>query len=684
MRIALLSFIVLLTTTTFRAQQPDWIFRTPIKNISEITEVEVSPDGSIFLFDKVNLLNRMYISENDGNSYRLEGNGQGFDLQVLRNDLAYIVNRNRVIKSNDKFRSTINYNLPSSGFSTLYFLNENEGYVAGGNGKLIKTIDGGSNWTTLNVGTTETIRDIHFIDSNTGFVVGDDISFYRTDDGGTTWTSIALPIQNFWTLTKIDFRDSLNGIIIASGGFIFYTNDAGLTWNQSTSGTNERLNDLVFHNNTYYVVGNDGNILSSNDQGLSWSLQDIGRDDLLSIDASATKLYIGLEGAVLESIDGTTWNSHLNDFIPSSLEQASFGNNATGLVVGLGNNGSAVFRDVMYRTTDYGVTWDRKTVSGGYHAVHLKPNGEALTTRGNISRVSYSDDFGDTWINITGPNITQQFIAKDVWLKSRDDFFVVGGNFFASDGIYRYQTGSGWSHITTTGNTEYIDFLDDLIGIATNTSNQAFKTIDGGSSWNPINYTGGNFEGIQLIDANTFYIGQQVSYDGGQTFQYNNFPGFIGTFKFFTPSYGIGITTSTGDLYLTTDAGTTWQLLLNTIEDGAGNYFITEETIYGFGSNSDIVTLDISGLLNFENVPNTRSQIELYPNPASDQINIACLNNTINRLEIYNLQGKLVKKCKLSPDQLNNISIQELGKGVYFFRLLNDQQVIEIHKLIKK
>ena len=95
----LLVIAFLIATSAVQAQ--DWIYRTPIKNISDITEIDISPDGSIFLFDKSNLLNRMYVSENGGTSYRLEGNGQGFDMQVLNDNLAYLVANNRVIKSSD-------------------------------------------------------------------------------------------------------------------------------------------------------------------------------------------------------------------------------------------------------------------------------------------------------------------------------------------------------------------------------------------------------------------------------------------------------------------------------------------------------------------------------------------------------------------------------------------------------
>lgn len=678
----LLVIAFLIATSAVQAQ--DWIYRTPIKNISDITEIDISPDGSIFLFDKSNLLNRMYVSENGGASYRLEGNGQGFDMQVLNDNLAYLVANNRVIKSTDKFLTSQQFPVLSFRLTSIFFLNELEGYVSGGNGEIWKTIDGGNNWTRQTTGTTENINDVYFLDSNNGFACGDDRTFLSTTDGGTTWNPIILPIQDFWPLHKITFSSANDGILIASGGFIFYTNDAGVTWNTATSGTNEQLNDVDYINNQYYIVGNDGIVLNSNDLGQTWSLQDLGRDDLYSIAGTPSILYIGSEEIVLQSTDnGTTWNSYLEDFTMSDLEQASFANSNTGLIVGIGNNGSAVFRDVMYRTTDAGVSWERKTVSGGYYAVQLKENGEALTTNFNINRVSYSDDFGDTWTNITGPNITQQFIAKDVWLKSKDDFFVVGGNFFASDGIYRFQTGTGWTHDTTTGNTEFIKFLDDNVGVATNTSNQAFKTLDGGTTWTPINYNGGNFEGIEFIDANTFYIGQQVTTDGGLTFQFHNFPGVILSYRFFTSTFGIGMN-SNGDVYQTLDGGNNWQLILDPVTNVGTKFFITEDVIYNFQSRTDIYTLDISTVLSNPENTNQKELVSIYPNPTYNFVIIESSDTVAQKAEVFDLNGKLLKSIELT-NRSTRLNLADLSDGLYFIHLMDAaSRVISAHKVIKR
>lgn len=49
------------------------------------------------------------------------------------------------------------------------------------------------NWTLVNTGTTKNIRDISFINRDTGFIAGDNGLLKMTTNGGTTWTDMTLP-----------------------------------------------------------------------------------------------------------------------------------------------------------------------------------------------------------------------------------------------------------------------------------------------------------------------------------------------------------------------------------------------------------------------------------------------------------------------------------------------------------
>ncbi len=663
----------------------EWTLRTPIKNISDLKEIDVTPDGTIYIYDSSNLLNHMYISEDNGAVYRRQGNAGAKDIHMIDNNKGYLISTNRLTKTTDKWRTTTNFTLNAYFFENVFFIDENTGFVSGDDGKIHKTIDGGTTWITLASGTTRDIYDVYFIDNNIGFACGENLTFIKTIDGGTTWQPLTLPSANQYALNKVFFKDNLNGVIIGVGGLIFNTSDGGTTWTLATTNTIKQLQDADYINNKYMVVGNDGTLLTSTDLGVTWSGQIIDNKDLFSITASNNTIYIGSENEVFQSFnDGTTWSPHLEDVTMSSLDDAAFSDNDTGLIVGKGQNGSGVFNDVMYRTDDGGVTWESKGVSGGYNAVHMLPDGRALTTRGNISVVSYSSDYGDTWTNINGPNITQQFIAKAIWLKSQDDFFVGGGNFFASDGLYRYQTGTGWTHNAAVNNVEHIKFLDNNLGVLTNSSNQAYKTTDGGSTWNSIPYTGGNNDRgtIEFIDANTFYIGQQITTDGGVTFQYYNFPGYIWDYRFFSATFAIGVS-SNGWVYKTEDGGTTWTVVNNVPgpNDMPTNFYITQDRVYSFGTRTDIYTLEIGALLS--NTDEQRyTDIKVYPNPTNNYINIETLDLSLSIVELYDLNGRKVLSQEI--DNSNKIDLTSLNSGIYFMHILDENRVISIHKIIKE
>ena len=92
--------------------------------------------------------------------------------------------------------SGTNYN-----FSTVQFIDTTTGWIVGTagnypntNGIILKTTDGGENWTLQNnIGITNYLFSVYFIDSNTGWAVGwyEGQNFagtiYKTTDGGTTW-----------------------------------------------------------------------------------------------------------------------------------------------------------------------------------------------------------------------------------------------------------------------------------------------------------------------------------------------------------------------------------------------------------------------------------------------------------------------------------------------------------------
>src|SRR5438552_6393544 len=72
--------------------------------------------------------------------------------------------------------------------NSVYFPVLNTGYIAGNNGTLLKTIDGGALWIPKISGTNNNLCSVFFINANTGYAVGDYI-ILKTVNGGNSWTS---------------------------------------------------------------------------------------------------------------------------------------------------------------------------------------------------------------------------------------------------------------------------------------------------------------------------------------------------------------------------------------------------------------------------------------------------------------------------------------------------------------
>ena len=77
----------------------------------------------------------------------------------------------------------------ATGLLGVYFTDNNTGTVVGNDGAILRTTDGGQNWTPQTSGTINQLRAVWFADANTGTVVGDLGTILRTTDGGQTWVS---------------------------------------------------------------------------------------------------------------------------------------------------------------------------------------------------------------------------------------------------------------------------------------------------------------------------------------------------------------------------------------------------------------------------------------------------------------------------------------------------------------
>lgn len=83
-------------------------------------------------------------------------------------------------------------------------------------------------------------------------------------------------------------------------------------------------------------------------------------------------------------------------------------------------------------------------------------------------------------------------------------------------------------------------------------------------------------------------------------------------------------------------------------------------------------------------------KLSIYPNPASNQINISFLypqylNDSAAEIQVYSINGQLLKKakCDLNRTETQTIEINDIPNGVYFVKLIS-ADVTVVEKFIKQ
>src|SRR5687768_13708505 len=73
--------------------------------------------------------------------------------------------------------------------NAVHFSDSRRGWVAGDDGFVSRTIDGGLTWNQQIVETKDAINDIYFRNKEDGYLLAGS-SIFQTEDGGQTWTEI--------------------------------------------------------------------------------------------------------------------------------------------------------------------------------------------------------------------------------------------------------------------------------------------------------------------------------------------------------------------------------------------------------------------------------------------------------------------------------------------------------------
>ncbi|MBK6910355.1 MAG: hypothetical protein IPH10_05405 [bacterium] len=93
-------------------------------------------------------------------------------------------------------------------------------------GNILRTYDGGANWTIHSSGDTLLMYSIRFADAQHGICVGDSGWVLHTDDGGENWNPY--PLNTWSRLRCVRLNSALEAWMCATTGEIWRYTDSGL------------------------------------------------------------------------------------------------------------------------------------------------------------------------------------------------------------------------------------------------------------------------------------------------------------------------------------------------------------------------------------------------------------------------------------------------------------------------
>lgn len=216
--------------------------------------------------------------------------------------------------------------------------------------------NGGNTWSNNFGGArTENLRDVKFLNDNTGYMCGEGGAVLRTSNGGLNWTSI--PPLTIQAANCIDIPDSNTVLIGCNAGLLYRSTNSGLNFTLSTVGTNtQQFNGLSFINGNTGWATMSRSILKTTNNGINWVTQFTHSTTLLSIDMcdENTGYACGYSGSLFKTTNGgVNWIQKPSQ-IPYNLTRIDFVNINSGFAV---SGGGFTAPGCAMKTTNGGTSW---------------------------------------------------------------------------------------------------------------------------------------------------------------------------------------------------------------------------------------------------------------------------------------------------------------------------------------
>lgn len=252
------------------------------------------------------------------------------------------------------------------GFQRLRATSAGIANVGAANGTLIRTINGGVNWSSVGVPTNATVLDASFADNSSGYAIDSVGGAFKTVNGGTSWQ-----ILNTGTTETPTAVYAVNGsTVLLAGSFgIRRSVNSGTLFEavQDKDLKGVRLTNILAAGSSILAYGTKA-LRISNDQGQTWSKVALPKktqvEDASFVGPKAGFILTRNKSMVMRTTNGGKKWKDLPAIATSSTYRISFSSLSEGFIAtqqfGDGNFGAT---GLVLHTADGGLSWQPQLIA---------------------------------------------------------------------------------------------------------------------------------------------------------------------------------------------------------------------------------------------------------------------------------------------------------------------------------
>jgi len=558
------------------------------------------------------------------------------------------------------------------------------------NNRMNVSTNGGATYSTVNFSGPQGVGKLYAADDDSLFIIGTG-NFKLSANGGTTWTSGTLPstLQVIAAACK-NGKELMIRTVNAqfTQFFYYYSANSGTTWNQLSVTTNfastQELTasgecfilfpgyksydggatwlplypmdsngafDVSFTGNKGLMGMANGKVLVSSNRGGTFNIEQavaFTSENIMAVKVMPNKfLAADRKSNVWESTNsGQTWSKKYSNTTNLPPVKFLYSQNTSTIV--------CVRAGQPLISTDGGATYAVITVGGGQHVQAQKPvAGDVIDVGGlypspnftlsawEFNKIDPVSGNKTLLSSIATPSIATESILDLHMASDLVGYFLTNNTAGSITTVYK--TTNAWQTVTPvatipkfysmarlqTFGTDSV-MISGASAASNNTATYYHVSVNGGGSWQEVNTS---FTVPNNLLGNKVY---KMHF-----FKSNEFIALI--------SDGYAGPTGACD----------------------GVYLQTEPVAGGTTVPSGIQKLQAGG----------NELVLLYPNPASSVFSLKS-NTAFTRVELYDLNGRLVKQEQTDATELSTMNTIELSDGIYLVKVFSEKSLVGQGKLV--